>query len=740
MFKKSMKKEMKILSYILVVLLVFGLGVLSFHYRSQAKESDLSLEKIQEKGEFILGLDDAFPPMGFKDDDQNIIGFDIDLAKEVTNRMGVKLKIQPISWDAKELELETGNIDVIWNGVSVTPQRQEIWTMSKSYMNNRQVVVTLVDSDIVSLKDLAGKKVVLQNGSTASDAVDSKSDFKNTLKELIYVEDNVKALLDLQVSGSDAVIMDEVVARYYISLPPQEGKFKVLEETLSDEEYAVAFRKEDKALAQEVQKHLDEMVADGTMDTIKEKWFGKASAKDGSLEQLKSRGKFILGLDDAFPPMGFRDNEQDIVGFDIDLARLVTEKLGVELVLQPISWDAKELELETGNIDAIWNGVSISPQRQQIWAMTDSYMTNRQVAVVLADSKIRTLQDLAEKRVVIQNGSTASDAIDEKNGFKDSLKELIYVEDNVQALLDLQVSGSDAVIMDEVVARYYTSLPEQEGKFYILEESLSEEDYAVAFRKSDQDLANEVDRLIKELKGTKEYQEIEEKWFGKVSSQSLSGISTTLDKGKLIKHMLKASLVTIQIFFFTLLFSLPLGLVLAAARKSKFLPLSYLVKLFLLVMRGTPLILQLIFFYFTPFYVFGITLDRTLAAIIAFVLNYSAYFAEIYRSGIESIPVGQQEAARVLGFSKEQTFFKITLPQVIKRILPPMSNEFMTLIKDTALAQVIGVAELFQLANKSMSTYATIMPLVIAGIFYFVMNGVVSKCFDVAEKKLDYYQ
>lgn len=740
MFKRNIIKETKILSYILLVLLAFALGILSFHYRSQAKESDLSLEKIKNKGEFVLGLDDAFPPMGFKDDNQTIVGFDIDLAKEVTKRMGVELKVQPISWDAKELELDTGNIDAIWNGVSVTPQRQEIWTMSKSYMNNRQVVVVLADAKINQLEDLSGKKVVLQNGSTASDAVDAKPEFKSKLKELIYVEDNVKALLDLQVSGSDAVIMDEVVARYYISLPAQEGKFKILEETLSNEEYAIAFRKEDKALAAEVQKYLDEMTADGTMEAIKEKWFGKENVKDGSLEALKSRGKFILGLDDAFPPMGFRDNEQEIVGFDIDLARLVTKKLGVELVLQPISWDAKELELETGNIDAIWNGVSISPQRQEIWSMTDSYMTNRQVAVVLVDSKINRLEDLAGKKVVLQNGSTASDAIDGKPEFKNSLKELIYVEDNVQALLDLQVSGSDAVIMDEVVARYYTSLPEQEGKFSILDESLSEENYAVAFRKSDRDLANEVDRLIKELKGTKEYQEIEEKWFGKVSSQNASGISTTLDKGKLTRHMLKASLVTLEIFFFTLLFSLPLGLVLAAARNSRFLPLSYLVKLFLLIMRGTPLILQLIFFYFTPFYVFGITLDRTLAAIIAFVLNYSAYFAEIYRSGIESIQVGQQEAARVLGFSKKQTFFKITLPQVIKRILPPMSNEFMTLIKDTALAQVIGVAELFQLANKSMSTYATIMPLIIAGIFYFVMNGVVSKCFDVAEKKLDYYQ
>ena len=450
-----------------------------------------------------------------------------------------------------------------------------------------------------------------------------------------------------------------------------------------------------------------------------------AHAKDTSLETIQNKGTLILGLDESFPPMGFRDEEQNIVGFD--LAKEVATRMGVELVLQPISWDAKELELDTGNIDCIWNGVTVTPQRLELWNMTKSYMTNRQVVVVFADSSLESLSDLKGKTVVLQNGSTASDAIDGNEDFKNSLGNLIYVDDNVQALLDLRVSGSDAVVMDEVVARYYISLPTQQGKFKILEETLSEEEYAVAFRKTDVALRDEVQKHLDEMDEDGTTKEIKEKWFGASDKEASKVSGTTLNIKKLVEHMVKASLVTIEIFFFTLLFSLPLGMVLAVAKKSPFKPLAYVVNLFLLVMRGTPLILQLIFFYFTPYYILGVTMNRTLAAILAFVLNYSAYFAEIYRSGIEGIPLGQQEAAMVLGFSKEQTFFKITLPQVIKRILPPMSNEFMTLIKDTALAQVIGVAELFQLANKNMSTYASIIPLVIAGIFYFVMTGIVSK-------------
>ena len=150
--------------------------------------------------------------------------------------------------------------------------------------------------------------------------------------------------------------------------------------------------------------------------------------------------------------------------------------------------------------------------------------------------------------------------------------------------------------------------------------------------------------------------------------------------------------------------------------------------------------LQLIFFYFAPYYIFGTTLSRTNAAILAFSLNYAAYFAEIYRGGIESIPKGQQEAAIVLGFGKVQTFFKIILPQVIKRIMPSMGNEFMTLVKDTALAQVIGVAELYQLASKNMSSRSSIIPLIMAGVFYLLMNSVVAKGFSIAEKKLEYYR
>jgi polar amino acid transport system permease protein len=209
---------------------------------------------------------------------------------------------------------------------------------------------------------------------------------------------------------------------------------------------------------------------------------------------------------------------------------------------------------------------------------------------------------------------------------------------------------------------------------------------------------------------------------------------------KMLLQMLEGTVVSLEIFLLTLLFALPLGLAVAFGRMSRNRWLSGAVNVYMLVMRGTPLILQLIFIYFAPYYLFGFSYDRFTAAVVAFVINYAAYFAEIYRGGIEAIPLGQHEAGQVLGFTRPQVFFRIVLPQMVKRILPAMGNETITLVKDTALAQTIGVAELFRVAQTASSRQFSTLPIFVAGVFYFVMNWAVAFAFARAEKKLDYYR
>ncbi len=211
----------------------------------------------------------------------------------------------------------------------------------------------------------------------------------------------------------------------------------------------------------------------------------------------------------------------------------------------------------------------------------------------------------------------------------------------------------------------------------------------------------------------------------------------------MLQQLGEGMIVSVEIFLLTLLFALPLGLIVSFGRMSKNIVVNSLIKIYIAIMRGTPLMLQLIVVYFAPYYVFGIKISqsyRFVATIIAFSINYAAYFAEIYRAGIESMPVGQYEAAKVLGFNKAQTFFKIILPQVIKRILPPVTNETITLVKDTSLAFVIAVTEMFTIAKQISAKEANVMPLMVAGAFYFVFNYVVAFIMERIEKKLSYYR
>ena len=198
---------------------------------------------------------------------------------------------------------------------------------------------------------------------------------------------------------------------------------------------------------------------------------------------------------------------------------------------------------------------------------------------------------------------------------------------------------------------------------------------------------------------------------------------------------------TCLIFFLTLLFSLPLGMVVMFLRPSRFGIVQAITKIYIAIMRGTPLMLQLLMWYFGPYYLFGMSIRgyRFAAIIIGFSVNYSAYFAEIYRGGIEAIPKGQYEAAEILGYSKAQTFFKIILPQVVKMILPSVTNEVITLVKDTSLAFTLAYNEMFSLAKQIAASQTSFVPFVIAGVFYFIANYVVAFAMERIEKALDYY-
>lgn len=268
----------KLLKKVAVFGVVAVMGISMIGCGSTSKSASLSsqgnAESTLDKDELIIGLDDTFVPMGFKDESGELCGFDVELAKAVGEKLNKKIKFQAIDWSMKETELSGGNIDLIWNGYSINDERKEKVEFSKPYLNNTQIIVTLSESDINSKADLKGKKVGAQNQSTAVDAVEAEKNVMDTFDggKLVTFEDNNQALMDLEAGRLDAIVVDEILARYYIKQRGEE-KYKILTENFGDEQYGVGIRKGDTKFVEAFNKALDEVIADGTAGEISKKWF-----------------------------------------------------------------------------------------------------------------------------------------------------------------------------------------------------------------------------------------------------------------------------------------------------------------------------------------------------------------------------------------------------------------------------------------------------------------------------------
>ena len=725
---------------------------------------------------FIVGFDAEFPPYGYKDDNGEYVGFDLDLAQEVCDRNGWTLKKQPIEWNSKDMELNSGSISCIWNGFTMNG-REDDYTWTKPYVDNSQVVVVRKDSGITQLNDLAGKVVAVQADSSAlaaltgEDASEENKTLCATFKDLQQVGDYNSAFMNLESGAVNAICMDIGVANYEIE--SRGDKFMMLEDRLSSEEYGIGFKKGNTELRDKVQATLLDMLADGTFDEIAEKWGLEGSicltADDEVQEETAAADNtFVVGFDAEFPPYGYKNDDGEYVGFDLDLAQEVCDRNGWILKKQPIEWNSKDMELNSGSISCIWNGFTMNG-REDAYTWTTPYVDNSQVVVVRKDSGITQLSDLSGKVVAVQADSSAlaaltgEDASEENLALAETFKDLQQVGDYNSAFMNLESGAVNAICMDIGVANY--EIASRGDKFVMLEDRLSSEEYGIGFKLGNTELRDKVQATLLDMLADGTFEEIAEKWGleesiclspddqvqdGNVAATATDSTSTGKKNTSfwdkfcsITKQLAEGLLASLVIFFLTLLFSLPLGLLVAAGRMCKIAPIRWLVKFYISIARGTPLMLQLLVVFYGPYYLFGATLTtsyRFQAVIIGFALNYAAYFAEIYRSGIQAVPQGQHEAAKILGYSKIQTFLKIVFPQMAKNILPSVTNEVITLVKDTSLAFAISYTEMFTLAKQVAAAQTTIMPLFIAGVFYYIFNFVVAFVMEKIEKRMNYYR
>ena len=718
---------------------------------------------------FTVGFDAEFPPYGYQDDNGEYVGFDLSLAEEVCSRKGWTLVKQPIDWDSKDMELESGQIDCIWNGFTING-REDKYTWSEPYIDNSQVVVVADGSGISKLTDLAGKVVAVQADSSAlaaltgEDAEPDNVKLAESFSDLQEVGDYNSAFMNLESGAVDAVCMDIGVASYEVKA--RGGKFQVLDEYISSEVYGIGFRLGNTELRDEVQETLYDMVRDGSFLKIAKEWELDdciCLTAPEAQNSVGGRTKLTVGFDAEFPPYGYQDESGEYVGFDLSLAQEVCKRRGWELVKQPIDWDSKDMELESGQIDCIWNGFTING-REDKYTWSVPYVDNSQVVVVSKDSDINVLSDLSGKVVAVQADSSAlaaftgEDAEEANRELAESFSDLQEVGDYNSAFMNLESGAVDAICMDIGVARY--EIEARGDKFRLLDEHVSSEAYGIGFLLGNTELRDQVQDTLFEMLDDGTFANIASEW-GLSENVCLSkdnaavpekavGETPTAKKTPfgermldICKKLMKGVGASMAIFFLTLLFALPLGLLIAFGRMSKFKPLSLLVKLYISIVRGTPLMLQLLVVFFGPYYLFGIRSSsdyRFYAVIIGFSLNYAAYFAEIYRSGIQAVPVGQHEACDILGYSRTQKFFKIVFPQMLKNIIPSITNEVITLIKDTSLAFAIAYTEMFTVAKQVAAAQADVTPLFVAGIFYYIFNFIVAFVMDRIEKKLSYFR
>lgn len=273
---------MKKKSLAITLLMIMGVMLIS---GCSAKETPKEIEpKIESEGtdeainlgydKLIMGLDDTFAPLGFRDEKGDLVGFDVEFAQAVSQEIGIPIEFQPIDWSMKETELTNKNIDIIWNGYTITEERKEKVLFTNPYLANRQIVVTLADSGIEKLTDLSGKTVAVQSESSAVDAINTKPEIKDTFGNMAEFETNNDCLMDLEAGRSDAVVADEVLIRYYISIKGAD-KYKILDEDFGNEEYGIGVRKEDTALADAINTAIHNLKVNGKGTAISEKWFGE---------------------------------------------------------------------------------------------------------------------------------------------------------------------------------------------------------------------------------------------------------------------------------------------------------------------------------------------------------------------------------------------------------------------------------------------------------------------------------
>ena len=450
---------------------------------------------------------------------------------------------------------------------------------------------------------------------------------------------------------------------------------------------------------------------------------------------MRKSGELRIGTDATYPPFETAEGGQ-YTGFDIDLGNAVAREVGVKARFINASFDGIFPALQNGSFDVVMSAVTITPERLQTLLFSDPYIAAGQQVVTRRDSAMRSLNDLAGRTVGVQINTTAQFDLEKREGVTVAKYNTIDL-----ALLDLRNKRIDAVVIDAPVAKYMIFQSFHDLK--TVGRRFTDEKFGIALAQGSDDLLLEINKALKKIKETGEYDRIHEKWFGEAAERAAQQEAQrtkpkVFDLGivrRTLTFFMRGVWLTAKLALLSLGLGLPIGLLLALMRVQSSRLIKAPAALYVEVMRGTPLLVQILFIYFVLPY-FGIYLPAFMSGIIALTLNSAAYISEIFRAGILSIDVGQMEAARSLGMTYAQAMRRIILQQTFRRVVPPLTNEGIALLKDSSLVSVIGLTELARTGQELASRYAaplTIWPVV--AVFYLILTFPLTRVAEYLERR-----
>lgn len=452
-----------------------------------------------------------------------------------------------------------------------------------------------------------------------------------------------------------------------------------------------------------------------------------------SAEAAEKEKLLRVGTEPTFAPFEFEENGQ-YVGFDMELIRAAGKEAGYKVEIVNMGFDALIPALKANNIDVAAAGMTINEERKKEVAFTKGYYTSGLIIMVRKDNEaIRSIKDLEGKTIAVQIGTSG-----EKKARSVANAKVVTFNTNSDAAMEVMNRGADAVINDSPVVGYYLA-KEGKDKAKTVGQVMEAEEYGFAAKKGNEKLAAELDKAIETLKKNGEYDKIYEKWFGesahKADAEKQGPIGFIIG---ILPLLLAGAAVTVEVSLMSVAFGLLIGLIMGVMRISENKLLRGLAACYIDFIRGTPLLVQIFIIYFALPQLVGHRIDPYVAGITACSINSGAYLGEIFRAGIQSIDKGQMEAGRSLGLSWAQTMQYIIIPQAFKRIVPPLGNEFIAMLKDSSLVSVIGFEELTRRGQLIIArTYASLEVWLAVAIIYLIMTLAVSRLVAYLERRLE---